>query len=508
MGRTETDRSRALLRTGMWLCAIAWLAGTGVRPVVADYDKNPVMGDVTLNNPAASEVWLAGSDHTLTCSTVTDQDCNLETGLPETDYVTHWWTSTSGEFPGPTGNIGVSVKYVCNDVAGTETVHVRADDHYPADGSTDGFLADDLDDPRHKQRDVTVSFVYGTAPPNKQENETSGQAFGTSWPYTSPTMTSTTNFPNYVSYESTPANDFYYKVTTGSNAWIHPSPRGILHNLCVVAAAPSGGPHYEWVARASCRMADGQASDDAKTIVDDIYDSLATYACADDWSTKLSYAFPDTGLNFSVDSLLDDKSGSCGDWRQYFLALCNVQGVDSTGGLKSGDFRFDNTTKLTHPWEYFRVEHKGINNSGNPSTPANYRIVDDGEYPNPAQNEVHEVQKAWWVLVDAGHNRAFGDHSIVFMDVAGDNDSLYDPSFPSAGGSPVTVTYPGATGYKTYTGTSNFMTAYFESSCPYLYGDIDVDYDPPDHEYLHVHTNDFDNAGATPANIRFCWGQF
>lgn len=113
---------------------------------------------------------------------------------------------------------------------------------------------------------------------------------------------------------------------------------------------------------------------------------------------------------------------------------------------------------------------------------------------------MHEVQKTWWW----SSGQAFYDHSVVFLDVAGANDYLYDPSFPPAGGNPATVTYPGGDGYKTYDGDDNFMTNYFETGCPYLFGPIDVQWQE-EKEELHIHTNDFDNEGAEPDDIKFYW---
>jgi len=348
---------------------------------------------------------------------------------------------------------------------------------------------------------ITVSFRYGTGPGN-QENETGGQTFDTSWPYQSPTMTSTSTFPNSISYEIAPGTDFRYKVTSGSNEWIYLQPDDVSHNLCVVAAAPVGGPHYEWVAWASCCMASGQQSDDARTIVNDIFDSLATYACADDWNTKLSYAFPDTGENYSVDSLLDDKSGSCGDWRFYFAALCAVQGIDENDGLKEGNFSFDPAGSA--PWDWFRVEHKGINNADFPSAATSYDIVDPGCYPNTEDSEVNPQSKRWWVhaILPSTVNVAFNDHAVVFFDVAGSStDYLYDPSFPPASGSPVVVTYPGVDGLKEYDGNSNFMTTYFNSSCPYVYGMIEVwEGESSTWEFLHVHSADSYNGDKIKIN--------
>jgi hypothetical protein len=272
----------------------------------------------------------------------------------------------------------------------------------------------------------------------------------------------------------------------------------------VVAKTPVAASHYEWVARASCRSAFGQESDTAKTIIDDIYDTLPQNACVrdswkNDWTTKLSYTFSDPHENSTVDSLLDDRSGSCGDWSFYILGLCNVQGIADGDGLKLHTFKFNADTQVTHPWQNFRVKHSGINHGQLPLADA-HKVVDKTKYPYPdPDTDVHwRSIRMWW-----HYGTAFSEHAVVFLDVDGNDDSLYDPSFHPSNGMPKTVPWPGA-GEETYTRTDNFMDEYFISACPYLYGNILLE-DRQTRMEVDIHTDDFDREGANPADIKFKW---
>jgi hypothetical protein len=338
----------------------------------------------------------------------------------------------------------------------------------------------------------------------------SGQTFGAAWPSTTGTQESDVNLPDKIGAYFYGSILWYYRVPSGTNEWVT---IGDFYGygttpILVTAAEPVYGPHYEWVAIDSCIAADGVTSDWAKSIMDNIYLNLAGSAHVDNLSTYLHYDFPNIPQDFGVDRLLDDKEGSCGNWVNYFLALCNVQGIDSSAGLKSGDFAFDGYTTASHPWTRFRVTNKGINNGGDPSQPAYYSIVDLHEYPNPDEDEVGSIQKTWWWWgVDQSPGDAFHDHAVVFFDQDGDTDYLYDPSFPPGYPFPVVVTYPGTdTTDLRYTGTSNFMTNYFETSCPCLYGCIGINYSPGA-AWLHIYTCDFANTNANPSDIRFDWIQ-
>jgi hypothetical protein len=280
------------------------------------------------------------------------------------------------------------------------------------------------------------------------------------------------------------------------------SPSGIHHHLCVVAKTPVAASHYEWVARASCRSAFGQESDTAKTIIDDIYDTLPENASVRDswenvWTTKLNYAFPlpDPGGSI-VGDLLDNAKGKCGHWSVYLLALCNVQGYGEAHGLKRGLFRIHMADSV--PWWYnFRIEHNGINNGDLPNTPQKVFIVKKGEYPLPTYpgDFVYTYKKWWWAA-----GTAYVDHEIVFLDLDG-QDWLYDPSFPGA--QPKPVPWPGASGAKPYDRSDSFLSEYFIASCPYLYGEI-VREDGVQRPY-HIHTEDFDRGDPGNVQLKFSW---
>ena len=103
-----------------------------------EYDAGTPITSVSITNPTANEVWLIGSDHTLTCTSATDTDRRREN--PESnweniaDSVTHYWTGT-GTFKN-NDNVGTSVTYICTDTAGSNTVTVYADDNYGPDNNT------------------------------------------------------------------------------------------------------------------------------------------------------------------------------------------------------------------------------------------------------------------------------------------------------------------------------------------------------------------------------------
>jgi hypothetical protein len=90
---------------------------------------------VSIINPAENEVWLAGSDHLLTCTTSADTDLACIGGdwYFVDDSVTEYWTG-SGTFT-DNDNIGTSVTYICTTTAGINTVRVYADDDYAPDNN-------------------------------------------------------------------------------------------------------------------------------------------------------------------------------------------------------------------------------------------------------------------------------------------------------------------------------------------------------------------------------------
>jgi hypothetical protein len=97
----------------------------GGSDVLAEYAPDPIYEDVTITKPLETDVWLAGSPHTVTCE-FEDQDCNLDTGELEDDDVICTWSGSSGTFKN--GNVGLSVEYVCIDEEGTDWVEVSATD--------------------------------------------------------------------------------------------------------------------------------------------------------------------------------------------------------------------------------------------------------------------------------------------------------------------------------------------------------------------------------------------
>jgi hypothetical protein len=124
-------------RSAAWPCAVVLLL-TGVVATAVEYEAGTAITDVSITNPTANEVWLAGSDHTLTCITSTDTDRCREDAESEwqdiADSVTHYWTGT-GTFK-DNDNIGTSVTYICTNTASNNTVTVYADDDYTGDGNT------------------------------------------------------------------------------------------------------------------------------------------------------------------------------------------------------------------------------------------------------------------------------------------------------------------------------------------------------------------------------------
>lgn len=135
--RLPWKHSVPLWRAPAWLCAVFLLLTCPVAMAI-EYDAGTAITDVSITNPAASEVWLAGSDHSLTCSTASDTDrCrpNAEAEWQDiADSVTHYWTGT-GTFK-DNDNIGTSVTYICTNTAGNNTVTVYANDNYAPDNNT------------------------------------------------------------------------------------------------------------------------------------------------------------------------------------------------------------------------------------------------------------------------------------------------------------------------------------------------------------------------------------
>jgi hypothetical protein len=101
----------------------------GSLALATEYQKGPAITKPSITSPIANRVWLAGSDHTVTCSASTDTD--YERDNPEAQWspfneqpITYTWTGTNRNFP--RGNVGQSVTYVCSNTAGTATLTVTA----------------------------------------------------------------------------------------------------------------------------------------------------------------------------------------------------------------------------------------------------------------------------------------------------------------------------------------------------------------------------------------------
>jgi len=145
MARERECSGTRWLRVAVAVAVGLWAVGCGGRAAWAAYAANPLFGDVSVTDPDDDdEVWLAGSDHAVTCSTVTDYDCDLETGDPVEDSVTHWWKSPDGTFK-QNEYVGTSVTYICSNSAlgGTDKINAYADDHCSEVGHEDSALADD-----------------------------------------------------------------------------------------------------------------------------------------------------------------------------------------------------------------------------------------------------------------------------------------------------------------------------------------------------------------------------
>lgn len=114
--------------------------------MAVEYVAKTAITNVSITNPVASEVWLAGSPHTMTCTTSQDIDSCRETEETEwcdvEDSVTHYWTANSGTFKN-NDNVGTSVIFICANSAGNSTVTVHADDNYTPTNNT--ALAEDAE---------------------------------------------------------------------------------------------------------------------------------------------------------------------------------------------------------------------------------------------------------------------------------------------------------------------------------------------------------------------------
>lgn len=147
MDMTRTPHIRVIAGLLVAALSVAWLTSC--------YEADPLFGDVSITSAAGHEIWLVGSEHTVTCTTVTDYDTCTEDQSLHQDTVTHWWTGTSEQFE-DNDYIGTEVVYICRDITGSETVTVHADDHFSAEGYENTALADDYASPKSDSQDVSV----------------------------------------------------------------------------------------------------------------------------------------------------------------------------------------------------------------------------------------------------------------------------------------------------------------------------------------------------------------
>jgi len=157
--RTQGHLAEPLIRIAVTAVLVAWALAHCARPLRAEPVADPFFDQVEMTFPDDDdEVWLAGSDHTVTCTTVTDIDCDYETGEPVRDSVTHWWHGSSLNFK-DNNNIGTEVVYIACDLAGTDTLTVKADDHYAPENND--YVADDYEtEPEGDSYNVTIVIPW------------------------------------------------------------------------------------------------------------------------------------------------------------------------------------------------------------------------------------------------------------------------------------------------------------------------------------------------------------
>jgi len=127
-----------------------------------DYYVYTPIEDVDITYPAFGQIFFAGCDYTVTCTTSTDIDCHQEGGdiVYDDDPVTHTWSG-----PGTFSGTGTSVTWTTPTAAGRATIHVTADD---------SPLANDT--PQYDRVGVVVSNIIYV-----DEDATAGNDDGTTW---------------------------------------------------------------------------------------------------------------------------------------------------------------------------------------------------------------------------------------------------------------------------------------------------------------------------------------
>ena len=117
------------------MVATSWAAWENATPLT-----------VSMTFPADNtRVWLAGSDHVVTCIASDTDKCKKANGIydsPVADDLTIWW-SGAGAWK-DNDNLGASATYICTNVAESNTLSVSADDNKsssaPADATANAAL--------------------------------------------------------------------------------------------------------------------------------------------------------------------------------------------------------------------------------------------------------------------------------------------------------------------------------------------------------------------------------
>jgi len=155
--RKEFQRGVFVVRAVSWPVLVAAIFA-GVPLALGAFDADPdVMTAPVITNPAASEVWLGGSDHVASCSPAVDKDCNrgVTPNVLVDDSVSHYWTG-SGEFK-DNDFIGTSVTYICTTGPGTDTLTVYANDNFAPEWNT--YLADDQETSDTETVSVVIPWI-------------------------------------------------------------------------------------------------------------------------------------------------------------------------------------------------------------------------------------------------------------------------------------------------------------------------------------------------------------
>jgi len=271
--------------------------------------------------------------------------------------------------------------------------------------------------------------------------------------------------------------NWQWKVTEVEGTPLNCDVGETTHDICMTAASPVATPVFKWVVMPSCRAAHGQASDDKKTITDDVFDGtgsgLGTVARVDNWTTALRF-----GANYApqtVGTLLDNQEGRCGIWQPYFRDLTGAHGVDLVLRTMTPQ---NNAAAPETKWYTLTCTSFGINATTGyselpgPVVVARRFVTDDTAYPLPtvADLTIHDNPPANPPGKEGWYR--FGNHAVTFLDQNGTaNDWLYDPSFELK----AQFAVPAAGSSVEYLITSPFRINYLDSAFEYMGGMIYLD---------------------------------